>query len=101
MSYLYKGVVLTKYNLTRKNWTGSKHCSFCMTHETIQHIFFDCINARFLWGLVQITIGLRPPSKQESHAWFMVTGNGKQFKTTLLYITSHPKKLLLGSHIAL
>jgi hypothetical protein len=46
--YLYKGVVLTKDNLVKRNWTGSKHCSFCMTNETIQHLFFDCVDARYL-----------------------------------------------------
>ena len=31
---LEKGVVLTKDNLARRNWNGSKTCSFCHYVET-------------------------------------------------------------------
>ena len=40
--YLSKGVTLTKDNLAKRNWNGSKLCSFCGHNETIQHLFFDC-----------------------------------------------------------
>jgi hypothetical protein len=48
--YMKKEVVLTKDNLTRWNWTGSKQCNFCLGDESIQHLFYDCYYARFLWG---------------------------------------------------
>jgi hypothetical protein len=56
-----KEVVLTKDNLARRNWGGSNQCSFCLREEFIQHLFFDCLYARFLWGLVQITFNILPP----------------------------------------
>jgi hypothetical protein len=65
MWYLRKEVVLTKDNLTKQNWGGSKQCSFCLRDETIQHLFFDYYYARFLWGLVQITFGILPPQNVE------------------------------------
>jgi hypothetical protein len=61
MWYLHKVVILTKDILVKRNCGGSKQCSFCMANKTIQHLFFDCINARFLWGIVYITSGLREP----------------------------------------
>ena len=49
MCYLKRGVILTKDNLVRWNWNGSKHCCFCSSDETIQHLFFYCHVAKFLW----------------------------------------------------
>jgi hypothetical protein len=40
MWYVYKGVVLTKDNLAKHNWNGSKQCSFYCKDESIQHLFF-------------------------------------------------------------
>jgi hypothetical protein len=33
--YLNKGVILTKDNLVRRNWTGSTRCVYCSKKETI------------------------------------------------------------------
>ena len=38
--YFKKGVLLTKDNLSRRNWRGDKTCVFCSTTETIQRLFF-------------------------------------------------------------
>jgi hypothetical protein len=40
--YLRRGVILTKDNLAKRNWKGSKACNFCQDNETIQHLFFEC-----------------------------------------------------------
>jgi hypothetical protein len=61
MWYMRKEVVLTKDNLTRQNWGGSKQYSFCLYNETIQYLFFDCYYVRFLWGLAYITFSILPP----------------------------------------
>jgi hypothetical protein len=58
---LRKEVVLTKDNLAKRNWDGSKQCSFCLHDATIQHPFYDCYYARFLWGLTQIAFSITPP----------------------------------------
>ena len=56
--YLLKGVTLTKDNLARRQWKGSVRCCFCNLDETIQHLFFDCPNAKFIWRLVQVEFNL-------------------------------------------
>jgi hypothetical protein len=40
MVFLKKGVILTKDNLVRQNWTGSTRCVYCSKKETIHHLFF-------------------------------------------------------------
>ena len=60
MWYLRKGVVLTKDNLARRNWLGSKKCCFCTHDETIKHLFFQCKFARFTWSVIQIECNLYP-----------------------------------------
>jgi hypothetical protein len=46
--YLYKGVILTKDNLARRQWQGDKKCCFCSSEESIQHLLFDCPFAKFV-----------------------------------------------------
>ena len=38
--FLNKGVILTRDNLARRNWQGSKKCVFCNHNESIKHLFF-------------------------------------------------------------
>jgi hypothetical protein len=38
-------VVLTMDNIAKRNGTGSKHFCFCLTDETIKHLFFKFVNA--------------------------------------------------------
>jgi hypothetical protein len=37
MWFLYRKVLLTKNNLTKRNWQGIKRCCFCSHDESIQH----------------------------------------------------------------
>jgi hypothetical protein len=62
MWYFQRGVVLTKDNLARRNWNGQKLCSFCSQKKMIQHIFFDCHYARFIWRAVQVTFNIGIPT---------------------------------------
>jgi hypothetical protein len=55
--YLYKGVILTKDNLVRRQWQGDRKCCFCSSHETIQHHF-----AKFVWRTVHVSFNLSPPT---------------------------------------
>jgi hypothetical protein len=59
--YLQQGVILTKDNLTKRNWSGSKKYCFCDLKETIQHLFFDCQHAKTIWRVVHVATGLTPP----------------------------------------
>ena len=60
--YLRRGVILTKDNLAKRNWHGSKKCVFCQHDETITHLFFQCEFARSIWSAIQIGSTLHPPS---------------------------------------
>jgi hypothetical protein len=59
--YLRRGVILTKDNLVKRNWHGSKSCVFCHQDETIRHLFFQCKFARSIWSVIQIGSTLYPP----------------------------------------
>jgi hypothetical protein len=61
MWYLKRGVILTKDNLVRRNWSGDKTCCVCHFSETIQHLFFYCFYAKFLWRSIHILFGISPP----------------------------------------
>ncbi|WVZ95101.1 hypothetical protein U9M48_040905 [Paspalum notatum var. saurae] len=60
--YLRKGVLLTKDNLTKCNWQGSKSCAFCHNDETIEHLFFECRFARTVWAFFQCASNLTKPN---------------------------------------
>ena len=60
--YLKKRVTLTKDNLLKRNWKGDSTCCFCSCKETIQHLFFECHVAKFVWGSVRMVFGIQPPS---------------------------------------
>jgi hypothetical protein len=59
--YLRKGVVLTKDNIAKRNWHGSKKCVFCHQDETIKHLFFQCRFARSIWSVIKVASTLFPP----------------------------------------
>ncbi|WVZ90568.1 LOW QUALITY PROTEIN: hypothetical protein U9M48_036859, partial [Paspalum notatum var. saurae] len=59
--FLKRGVLLTKDNLTKRNWNGRTNCEFCNQSESIQHFFFECHFTKFLWRVACSTIGLMPP----------------------------------------
>ncbi|WVZ88220.1 hypothetical protein U9M48_034764 [Paspalum notatum var. saurae] len=61
MWYIKRGVLLTKDNLTRMNWYGHQSCCFCSYKESIQHLFFGCHLAKFIWRIVFMTFGFIPP----------------------------------------
>ena len=84
MWYLIKGVVLTKDNLFKRNWHGSKRCVYCDSDETIQHLFFNCHYAQFMWRLVYWVLGLSKP-RSVRHA----------FGNWLLGVSSKTKNLLI------
>ena len=62
MWFVHKQVILTKDNLTKRNWTGSKRCSFCDQDENIKHLFLDCPMAKVLWRTVHIAFNITPPN---------------------------------------
>ena len=74
------GVILTKDNLARRIWNGSKVCCFFNKLETIQHLFFDCHYARFLWRAVHLVFGItHPTSVSHLFGGWSKLGRPKQF----------------------
>jgi hypothetical protein len=59
--FLQRGVVLTKDNLARKNWKGSKKCVSCNRNENIQHLFLDCPFAKTIWHIIFFATNLKQP----------------------------------------
>jgi hypothetical protein len=36
-------------------------CCFHNSDEIVQHLFFDCVLAKFIWSMIYLTFDLRPP----------------------------------------
>lgn len=60
--YLCRGVVLTRDNLAKRIWNGSKKCCFCNEDETIQHLYLACRFAHLIWRMVNVAFNLPPPT---------------------------------------
>jgi len=82
--YLKHGVVLTKDNLARRNWNGSKRCVFCSQDETIQHLFFDCHYAKFMWRAINFTFGLDVPKSVDHMCYGWLQGIQPRVKSKIL-----------------
>ena len=61
MWFMYRRVLLTKVNLSRKNWQGSTKCCFCDKAETVQHLFISCPMAQVIWRIVYMAFNIIPP----------------------------------------
>ena len=78
--YLQRGVILTKDNLAKRNWQGSKKCVFCHQDETIKHLFFQCQFARSIWSIIQIGSTLYPPRSVANIFGNWLNGVDRRFK---------------------
>jgi len=43
--------------LKGRNWKGDINCPLCGSPETIDHILFQCIIARFVWACIKEALG--------------------------------------------
>ena len=68
-------VILTKDNLLKRNWNGNKSYVFCSKDATIEHLFLECLHAKFLWRAIHFVLGLKPTLNE----WmpFMIDTNKK------------------------
>jgi len=74
--------LLTKDNLAKRKWSGDMHCRFCNESESIDHLFFECNTAKYIWSLVAFVLGAnhRPTSFGQFWQWISVLlPNRKQF----------------------
>ena len=62
MWFLHRKELLTKDNLAKRRWMGSKKCVFCDLDESVDHLFIRCSFARQIWRLVHFTFSITPPT---------------------------------------
>jgi hypothetical protein len=62
MWFLYNKIILTKDNLAKRRWNGSKKCCFCEEEETIHHLFLSCPFAKLIWRVVHASFNVVPPT---------------------------------------
>jgi hypothetical protein len=87
--YLNKGLILTKDNLVHWNRTGNKKCAFCDCEENIQHLFFDCHYAKFIWRSLQFTFNIQSPiSINDMFTDWLLTLGRKQMRQILVGATT-------------
>jgi hypothetical protein len=55
--------ILTKDNLVKRHWHGNPDCIFSGLLESIDHLFFHCPVARFIWRIIQIAFKLSSTPK--------------------------------------
>jgi hypothetical protein len=78
--YLRKGVIVTKDNLAKRNWHGSKECVFCHQNETIQYLFFQYRFARSIWSVIQLTSTIYQPTSVANILENWLNGVDDRFK---------------------
>jgi hypothetical protein len=59
-------------------------CEFCAHPETIEHLFFHCHFAKFLWRAVQVTFNIDSPTSVEHLFSAWANGVGIQLKQFIL-----------------
>lgn len=69
MWLLKNGVMLTKDNLKKRNWSGDGSCCFCTQNEYIDHLFFSCPITKVVWGYVASCIHTRYIPFNMDHCW--------------------------------
>jgi hypothetical protein len=70
-----QGAILTKDNLGKRKWKGNMSCAFCCDQETVQHIFFECLTAKYIWSLLAYSLGAdcRPGNMNQYWIWINST----------------------------
>jgi hypothetical protein len=62
MWFVHKEVILTKDNLAKRRWEGSKRCYFCDQDENIKHLFLTCPLGKLLWRTIHVAFNVSPPT---------------------------------------
>ena len=67
-----QNAILTKDNLTKRNWSGDSTCAFCNMNESIAHLFFECDIVKYTWSLVAFVIGADNRPSSFTQYWYWV-----------------------------
>jgi zinc-binding in reverse transcriptase len=49
---IQKNNILTRDNLSKRGWTGTKICIFCSADEIMEHLFIHCSVASCIWSWI-------------------------------------------------
>ena len=74
--------ILTRDTLRERGGVCTKNCLFCGQDESINHLFFKCPLARYVWNIVSVSTGLNCQFVDANHCltdWL----NGFKGKTKL------------------
>ena len=82
MWLIHQNAIFIKDNLIKRKWQGDTRCHFCSGQMTVDHLFFECSLAKFIWSVVAIVVGApcRPCSFDQFWRWAQVyMSGGKTF----------------------
>lgn len=82
MWFLHRGVILTKDNLTKRNWQCCKNYYFCDQEENIPGLFLSCPFASVIWRMIQVAYNLPPLASITKFVPKLVGGCQPNFKGT-------------------
>ena len=80
----------TGAELKKRKWRGSEKCNLCGKLETVDHIFFSCVLAKFVWACFKEALGWErvPTSWQDFLDIWILLGcrdyNPKLFLSTIV-----------------
>jgi hypothetical protein len=88
MWFLHRRVLLTKDNLAKRNWHGSKKCCFCNQDESIQHLFISCPLAKVVWRIVHMAFNIIPPKNITNlfGNWLAGVVKKDKYKSELVFV---------------
>ena len=51
---LSKNMLMTVDNLSCRGVSKPQECQFCLEHESIHHLLFDCVVVKYVWALYNL-----------------------------------------------
>jgi hypothetical protein len=66
-----QNAILTKDNLIKRKWKGNRSWAFCTENETVNHLFFKCPTAKYVWSRLAYALGsdCRPSNMNQFWLW--------------------------------
>jgi hypothetical protein len=118
MWLINQNAILTKDNMLKRNWQGDQHCKFCSSEESINHLFFYCTLAKYVWSLTawviradcrpnnigQFCFGVRSTCQRtQSYIWLVLLRFARQSgkRATMFVLKEKRLGLLLRSYVQL
>jgi hypothetical protein len=72
--------------MSKRNWKGPLNCVFCGLPKSIDHIFFQCSVARFIWRIIQTALNFNSiPNNVENLFGSWINSFSKTEKSMILF----------------